>query len=90
LVAISVIGLGTLGCIWSLLAWASVDFGYLVDPTILRVLIISLIGIAIGLQLGFTVFLAGILSIPSRRDQTLAAMDPDLGGSGTVVGSLEP
>jgi glycosyltransferase involved in cell wall biosynthesis len=90
MVAISVIGLGTLGCIWSLLAWASVDFGYLVDRTILRVLIISLIGIAIGLQLGFTVFLAGVLGIPSRRDQTLAAMDPDLGGSGTEVGSLEP
>jgi hypothetical protein len=74
-VAISVIGLGTAGFIWSLLSWASVDFGPLADPVVLRVLIISLTGIAIGVQLGFTVFLAGIMSIPDKRDQTLAAMD---------------
>lgn len=76
--AVSVIGLGTAGFIWSLLTWASVEFGPLADPIILRVLIISLIGIAIGVQLGFTVFLAGIMSIPNRRDQILAAMDQDL------------
>ena len=75
--AISVIGLGTAGFIWSLLTWASVDFGPLVYPIVLRVLIISLTGIAIGVQLGFTVFLAGIMSIPNKRDQTLAAMDRD-------------
>ena len=78
MVAISVIGLGTVGFIWSLLTWASVDFGPLANPMILRVLIISLIGIAIGVQLGFTVFLAGIMGIPIRRDQVLAAMDHDL------------
>ena len=78
IVAVAVIGLGTAGFIWSLLTWASVDFGPLADPIILRVLIISLIGIAIGVQLGFTVFLAGIMSIPNRRDQILAAMDQDL------------
>jgi len=75
IVALSVIVLGTAGFIWSLLTWASVDFGPLADPMILRVLTISLIGIAIGVQLGFTVFLAGIMSIPNRRDQILAAMD---------------
>ena len=74
-VAISVIGLGTAGFIWSVLTWASVEFGPLADPIILRVLIISLTGIAIGIQLGFTVFLAGIMTIPIRRDQTLAALD---------------
>ena len=37
--------------------------------------IISLTAIAIGVQLGFTAFLAGIMSIPIRRDQALAAMD---------------
>jgi glycosyltransferase involved in cell wall biosynthesis len=74
-VAISVIGLGTAGFIWSLLSWASVDFGPLANPIVLRVLIISLTCIAIGVQLGFTVFLAGIMSIPDKRDQTLAAMD---------------
>ena len=78
IVAISVVGLGAGGFIWSLLSWASVDFGHLVDPIILRVLILSLIGIAIGVQLGFTVFLAGIMSIPNRRDLILAAMDQDL------------
>lgn len=77
IVAISVIVLGTAGFIWSVLTWASVDFGPLAYPIVLRVLIISLIGIAIGVQLGFTVFLAGIISIPNRRDQTLAAMDQD-------------
>ena len=65
------------GFIWSLLTWASVDFGPLAYPIVLRVLIISLTGIAIGVQLGFTVFLAGIMSIPNRRDQALAAMDQD-------------
>lgn len=75
--AISVIGLGTAGFIWSLLIWASVDFGPLSYPIVLRVLIISLTGIAIDVQLGFTVFLAGIMSIPNRRDQALAAMDRD-------------
>ena len=73
--AISAIGLGTAGFIWSLWTWASVDFGPLAYPIVLRVLIISLTGIAIGVQLGFTVFLSGIMSIPNKRDQTLAAMD---------------
>jgi hypothetical protein len=77
IVAISVIGLGTAGFIWSLLTWASVDFGPLANPIVLRVLIVSLTGIAIGVQLGFTVFLAAIMSIPNKRDQTLAAMDQD-------------
>lgn len=77
IVAISVIGLGTAGLIWSILTWASVDFGPLAYPIVLRVLIISLTGIAIGVQLGFTVFLAGIMSIPNKRDQMLAAMDQD-------------
>jgi glycosyltransferase involved in cell wall biosynthesis len=75
IVAVSIFGLGVAGFVWSLLIWASVDFGPLAYPIVLRVLIISLTGIAVGIQLGFTVFLAGILNIPNRRDQTLAAMD---------------
>ena len=54
------------------------DFGPIADPIVLRVLIISLIGVAIGVQLGFTVFLAGLMSIPIRRDQMLAARNQDL------------
>ena len=75
IVAVSVAGLGTAGLVWSLRAWASVDFGLLEYPIVLRVLIISLTGIAIGVQLGFAVFLSGIMNIPNRRDQVLAAMD---------------
>jgi glycosyltransferase involved in cell wall biosynthesis len=78
IVAISVIGLGMAGFIWSLLTWASMDFGPIADPIVLRVLIISLIGVAIGVQLGFTAFLAGLMSIPIRRDQMLAAKNQDL------------
>jgi hypothetical protein len=77
IVAISVIGLGAAGFFWSVLTWASVDFGLLANPIVLRVLIMSLTGIAAGVQLGFTVFLAGVMTIPIRRDQTLAAMDQD-------------
>jgi hypothetical protein len=77
IVAISVIGLGAAGFIWSFLIWASVNFGPLASPIVLRVVIISLTAIAIGVQLGFTAFLAGIMSIPIRRDQALAAMDQD-------------
>ena len=73
--AVSLAGLGLAGLAWSLRAWASVDFGLLEYPIVLRVLIISLTGIAIGVQLGFAVFLSGIMNIPNRRDQTLAAMD---------------
>lgn len=75
IVAISAVGLGVAGFTWSLFTWASVDFGPLAYPIVLRVLIVSLTCIAIGVQLGFTVFLAGIISIPNRRDQTLAGMD---------------
>jgi glycosyltransferase involved in cell wall biosynthesis len=77
IVAISVIGLGAAGFIWSFLIWASVNFGPLASPIVLRVVILSLTAIAIGVQLGFTAFLAGIMSIPIRRDQALAAMDQD-------------
>jgi glycosyltransferase involved in cell wall biosynthesis len=74
-VAVLLAGLGMAGVTWSLFAWASVDFGPLEYPIVLRVLIISLTGITIGIQLGFAVFLSGIMNIPNRRDQILAAMD---------------
>jgi glycosyltransferase involved in cell wall biosynthesis len=77
IVAVSLVGLGMAGLAWSLLTWASVDFGLLEYPIVLRVLITSLTCIAIGVQLGFAVFLSGIMNIPNRRDQTLAAMDQE-------------
>ena len=69
------VALGMVGVAWSLFIWASVDFGVLAYPAVLRVLIISLTAVAIGIQLGFTAFLSGIMNIPNRRDQILAAMD---------------
>jgi glycosyltransferase involved in cell wall biosynthesis len=75
IVALLLTGLGMAGLAWSLLAWASVHFGPLEYPIVMRVLIISLTSIAVGTQLGFAVFLSGIMNIPNRRDQTLAAMD---------------
>ncbi len=66
---------GIMGVAWSLYSWASVDFGALENPIVLRVLIMSLTTIAIGIQLAFTVFLSGIMNIPHRRDRVLAAED---------------
>jgi hypothetical protein len=78
IVAVLLIALGMAGVAWSVFTWASVDFGALENPIVLRVLIISLTAIAIGVQLGFTVFLSGILNVPYRRDQVLAAGDRSL------------
>src|SRR5258708_29027449 len=75
IVALLLTGLGMAGLAWSLLAWASVHFGPLEYPIVMRVLIISLTSIAVGTQLGFAVFLSVIMNIPNRRGQTLAAMD---------------
>jgi hypothetical protein len=75
IVAALLVGLGIAGGTWSLFKWALVDFGSLEYPVVLRVMIISLTAIAIGVQLGFTAFLSGIMNIPNRRDQILAAMD---------------
>src|SRR5262249_42125652 len=86
IVAVSLIGLGMVGLAWSLVIWASVDFGLLEYPIVLRVLIISLTSVAIGVQLGFTVFLSGIMNIPNRRDQTLAAMSQGSSESTPRVG----
>jgi glycosyltransferase involved in cell wall biosynthesis len=75
ILAVLMIATALAGVAWSVYTWASVNFGPLENPLILRVLIISLIAIAIGIQLGFSVFLSGIMNIPYRRDQILAAMD---------------
>jgi glycosyltransferase involved in cell wall biosynthesis len=77
IVAVILAGLGMVGLAWTLLAWASLDFGRLEYPIVLRVLISSLTSIAVGIQLGFAVFLSGIMNIPNRRDQTLASMEHD-------------
>jgi hypothetical protein len=64
---------GLAGLIWSFVTWASVDFGLLEYPKVMRVLVISITGIAIGLQLGLTSFLSSIMDIPIRRDRAFEA-----------------
>ncbi|MGJ4944679.1 glycosyltransferase family 2 protein [Bradyrhizobium sp. HKCCYLS1011] len=82
LVAAALILLGLFGIGWSLFTWASVDFGPLRYPSVMRVLILSLTSIAIGVQLGFTVFLSGIMNIPNKRDRIRAAVENALLRSG--------
>jgi glycosyltransferase involved in cell wall biosynthesis len=59
--------LSGLGVVWCVLQWAAVGFGPLADPRILRVLILSLTGLAAAVQLGLSAFLAGLMEIPIRE-----------------------
>jgi hypothetical protein len=54
------------GAAWSLWQWAAVDFGPLTSPAVMRVLNLSLVLIATGVQLAFTFFLLGIIDLPVR------------------------
>ncbi|MDQ2082353.1 glycosyltransferase family 2 protein [Xanthobacteraceae bacterium Astr-EGSB] len=62
-----IVAAGCLGGLWALTAWAAVDFGALNYPTVMRVLVLSLVAIAGGIQLAFTSFLLGIMDIPLTR-----------------------
>jgi hypothetical protein len=57
---------GFAGLIWCVLQWASIGFGPLEYSAFLRILIFSLTGIAIGVQLALTGFLLAIVEIPVR------------------------
>jgi hypothetical protein len=57
---------GVAGVIWCILQWASTGFGPLEYAALLRILILSLTGIAIGVQLALTGFLSAIVEIPIR------------------------
>ena len=59
---------GLAGLVWSLLTWAQEDFGPLHYPLVLRVVTLSLTGIAVGFQLGFTAFLSAMIDLPIRRE----------------------
>jgi glycosyltransferase involved in cell wall biosynthesis len=54
------------GLLWSVWQWVAVDFGELVDERILRVLTLSLTGLAAAVQLWLVGFLAGVMEIPQR------------------------
>ena len=58
---------GVSGVGWSLWQWALVDFGSLTAAIVMRVLTFSMVLIAIGVQLAFTVFLLGIVDMPLRK-----------------------
>jgi hypothetical protein len=67
LAALCVVCAGLGGVAWSLWQWALVDFGPLTAPIVMRVLTFSLVFVAIGVQLAFTVFLLGIIDMPLHR-----------------------
>jgi hypothetical protein len=56
---IGLLGLG--GTIWCVLQWADVGFGALQYGALIRVLTVSVTGIALALQLAFTAFLSAII-----------------------------
>lgn len=62
------IGLGGMG--WSFWQWAAIDFGPITTSVIMRVLTLSLILIAIGVQTAFMCFLLGIIDMPLQRTTT--------------------
>ena len=66
-VAAVVTATGMVGFIWTLFAWASFEFGPISYPVVMRVLVLSLVCIAAGVQLAFTSFLLGIMDIPLAR-----------------------
>jgi glycosyltransferase involved in cell wall biosynthesis len=76
-VALSAVAIvGVMWCVWQ---WASVDFGPLPDPRVLRALTLSFTGLALGVQLGMTAFLSGIMDLPQRaapHDDAPVERDP--------------
>ena len=70
LIALGIVLVGLAGMGWSLQQWAAIDFGPITTPVIMRVLTLSLILVAIGVQTAFTCFLLGIIDMPLRRTST--------------------
>jgi hypothetical protein len=66
IVALAIICAGIGGIAWSVWQWAAVDFGPLTAPAVMRVLTLSLVFVAAGVQLAFTFFLLGIIDLPLR------------------------
>jgi hypothetical protein len=57
---------GLVGFFWTVGKWASVGFGPLDYPDLLRILILSILTIAIGAQAAFIAFLSAIMEVPTR------------------------
>ncbi len=54
------------GLAWCVLQWVSTDFGALSDARILRVLLLSFTGLAVGVQSVLLAFLSSLIEIPIR------------------------
>jgi glycosyltransferase involved in cell wall biosynthesis len=67
LIALGVVSVGLAGMGWSLWQWAAIDFGPITNSAIMRVLTLSLILVATGVQMAFTWFLLGVIELPLRR-----------------------
>jgi glycosyltransferase involved in cell wall biosynthesis len=61
--ALIILVCGFVGFIWAFWYWASHGFGPIVYPRVMRVLIPSLVAVAVAVQLGASAFLASALSI---------------------------
>ena len=70
LLVVSVVGL-----IWSLAQWIAVNFGPLDDQRILRVLTLSLTGLASSIELWLVAFLQSLMEIPQRVTQVPLTVD---------------
>ena len=55
-----------IGLLWSALQWIAVELGPLTDQRVLRVLTLSLTGLAAAFQLWLVAFLASLMEIPQR------------------------
>jgi glycosyltransferase involved in cell wall biosynthesis len=57
---------GFVGIGWCMFQWASVDFGQLLYYQLLRMLILSMTGIVIGLQIALSGFMLSVIRIPVK------------------------
>lgn len=64
--AVGLAGIG--GMIWAVHAWASLIFGPIQYPLVLRVLVLSLTAIAVAMQIASTSFFLSIIDLPMRRE----------------------
>jgi hypothetical protein len=67
-IALGIVCAGLSGVGWGVWQWGLVDFGPLTAPAVLRVLICSMVLIAIGVQIAFMAFLLGLVGIRTREE----------------------
>jgi hypothetical protein len=55
--------LGIAGCAWAVLHWSRIGFGPIEDHGVIRTLVVSLMSIAVAIQLAATAFFASVLTM---------------------------